>query len=195
MDVRPKKEEHKEVGDEEWKGDAWIYTCVRRDSYFFVGFGVGRWTQETCRIMLGQVKDSVEEGVFTVYSDGNDDYYYTLGEFFQEIRYGQLVKIREKGRVVGKEIRVMIGDVDPEQVETFNVENFNSILRGRVGRLVRKTKTFSKITEMLYYAVALFQFYWNFMDPLPCKRTPAMLEKLATEVWTWERFIRYQHAS
>jgi hypothetical protein len=105
-----------------------------------------------------------------------------------------MVKIRKKRRVVGKEIRVMIGDVDPKQVETFNVENFNSILRGRVGRLVRKTNTFSKIPEMLQYAVALFQFYWNFMDPLPCKQTPAMIEELTTEIWTWEQFISYYHA-
>ena len=90
--------------------------------------------------------------------------------------------------LVGKEIRVMMGDVDSEQVETFNVENFNTILRGRVGRLVRKTKTFSNV-NMLYYAVVLFQFYWNFIDPLPCKQTPAMLEDLASDVWTRERFV------
>lgn len=194
MDVRSKKEEHKQVGDEEWTGDAWIYTCVRRESYYFVGFSVGKWTQQTCRGMLTQVSNSVTEGVFTVYSDGNDDYYYTLTDYFQEVRYGQIVKIREKGRVVDKEIRVLIGDIDPKQVETYNVENFNSILRGRVGRLVRKTKTFSKIPEMLHNAVALFQFYWNFMDPLPCKQTPAMLEEITTDVWTWEQFISYHHA-
>ncbi|CAJ36744.1 conserved hypothetical protein [Methanocella arvoryzae MRE50] len=158
-----------------------------------MGFSVGRWTQGTCRVMLSQVSNSVQDGVFTVYSDGNDDYYYTLTDFFQEVRYGQLVKIREKGRVVGKEIRVLIGDVDSEQVETFNVENFNSILRGRVGRLVRKTKTFSKIPEMLYYSVALFQFYWNFMNPLPCKQTPATIEEITTNVWTREQFISYHH--
>jgi len=88
VDVRPKKEEHLEVGDEEWAGDAWIYTCVRRESYYFAGFGVGKWTQNTCRVMLSHVSDSIQAGVFTVYSDGNDDYYYTLTEFFQEVRYG-----------------------------------------------------------------------------------------------------------
>ena len=91
------------------------------------------------------------------------------------MNYGQLVKIREKGRVVGKNKRVMLGQADANRIETFNVENFNSILRHRIGRLVRKTKKFSKIPEILNNALALFHFYWNYMDPLPYKQTAAML--------------------
>ena len=193
MDFHPKKEEHKGIDDEEWKGDAWIYTCVRRNTYYFSGFSIGKWTQATCRVMLSMVKKTVGDGVFTVYSDGNDDYLYTLPEFFDMVNYGQLVKIREKGRIVGKIKRVLLGTTDTKRIETVNVENFNSILRHRLGRIARKTKKFSKIPEMLYNALVLFHFYWNFMDPLPCKQTPAMLEELTKTVWTWNQFIRYQH--
>jgi len=117
---------------------------VRWESYYFLGFGVAKWTQQTCRGMLVQVSNSVEEGVFTVYSDGNDDYLYTLTDFLPRYQIWPVGEDPGKGRVVDKRVRVMIGDADPGQVDTVNVENFNSILRGRLGRLVRKTKTFSK---------------------------------------------------
>lgn len=48
-------------------------------------------------------------------------------------------------------------------VETVNVENFNSILRERVGRLVRRTKCFSKQKQRLWCDVMPFQFYWDFI--------------------------------
>ena len=43
----------------------------------------------------------------TIYSNGNDDYTYVLPEFYpiDFIDYGQLVKIRENGRIVKKEKR------------------------------------------------------------------------------------------
>jgi len=62
--------------------------------------------------------------------------YYPLGL----LDYGQLVKIKEKGRLVGKERWVVYGDLSLVEVETTDVENFNGILRERLGRLVRKTK-------------------------------------------------------
>ena len=81
-----------------------------------------------------------------IFSDGNDDYVFTLPEYYADtcIDYGQIVKIREKGRVVDKIKRIIFGNPEPEDIETTNIENFNGILRERVGRLVRKTKCFSK---------------------------------------------------
>jgi hypothetical protein len=66
--------------------------------------------------------------------------YYPLGL----LDYGQLVKIKEKGRLVGKERWIVFGDLALVEVETTDVENFNGILRERLGRLVRKTKCFAK---------------------------------------------------
>jgi IS1 family transposase len=74
------------------------------------------------------------------YSDGNDDYTYVLPLYFNDLDYGQLVKKREKGRVVDKEKRIIHGSPDMEGLETTSIEGFNSILRERVGRLARKTK-------------------------------------------------------
>ena len=67
----------------------------------------------------------------------------------------------------------------PSDIETTDVENFNGIMRERVGRLVRKTKCHSKLKRRLEFSVDLFKWHWNFMDLLGGKATPAMLERIS----------------
>lgn len=126
-----------------------------------------------------------------IYSDGNDDYEFVMPDFFKRdcTDYGQLIKIREKGRVVDKIHRVVYGSPSIEDIETTNVENFNGILRERLSRLVRKTKCFGKRKSRLENALHIFQFYWNFMHPIRKNLTPAILENQATKIWTWGNFL------
>ena len=79
-----------------------------------------------------------------VFTDGNDDYTYVLPLCFQLglIDYGQLVKIKKNGKVVGKKKLVVYGEPALEDIETADVENFNGVLRERVGRLVRGSYVF-----------------------------------------------------
>ena len=124
-----------------------------------------------------------------VFTDGNDDYTYVLKSFFpmDNINYGQLVKIRDTyGKLIRMERRNIYGDLDEDDVDTVNVENFNGILRERIGRLVRKTKCFSKKKQRLYCAVILFQFYWNFMNEFRRGTSPAMIENLSESLWSWD---------
>ena len=129
-----------------------------------------------------------------IFSDRNDDYTYVLSEYYADtcINYGQLVKIREKGRVVDKEKRIIYGDPDLEDIETTDVENFNGILRERIGRLVRKSKCFSKYKWRLKCAIQLFQFHWNFMNNFRRETTPAMLEGITVKQWDWHEFFYHQ---
>ncbi|MCL6090774.1 MAG: hypothetical protein M1393_07025 [Candidatus Thermoplasmatota archaeon] len=134
-------------------------------------------------------------GVFT---DGNDDYTYVLKSFFPmvNINYGQLARIRDAhGKLLRKERRIIYGDPDEDDIDTVNVENFNGILRERVGRLVRKTKCFSKKKTRLICAVTLFQFYWNFMSEFRRGTSPAMLENLTESLWSWDDlfYARLRH--
>jgi hypothetical protein len=146
--------------------------------------------------MVSKVSYSLEQdGTVTFYSDGNDDYTYILPHYFDDLVYGQLVKIREKGTVIGKEKRRVYGDPDLGRVETFNVENYNSIIRNRLARLVRKTKNFSKLKNKLHDAFALFQFCWNFMHQLKTKNTPAMTENITNHTWTWHEYLNYHYAT
>ena len=42
------------------EGDAWIYTCVKRNTDFFVAFSVGKWTQKTCGRMIEKLFERTE---------------------------------------------------------------------------------------------------------------------------------------
>jgi len=92
------------------------------------------------------------------FSDGNDDYTYVLPDYFKrwQLDYGQPVKIRENGTLVGKEKRIIYGSPRIEDIETTDAENFNGISRERIGRLVRKTKCISKVKNRLVDALHLF---------------------------------------
>jgi hypothetical protein len=129
-----------------------------------------------------------------IFTDGNDDYTHILSDYYADtcINYGQLVKIREKGRVIRKEKRIIYGNPSPDDIETTNIENFNGILRGRIGRLVRKTKCLSKYRWRLQLAVELFQFYWNFVNKFRRRKTPAELEGLTDHPWSWHEFFYFQ---
>jgi len=129
-----------------------------------------------------------------VFTDGNDDYTYVLPGYYADtcINYGQLIKIRENGRVVDKEKRIIYGELDLNNIETTDIENFNGILRERIGRLVRKTKCFSKYKTRLECAIQLFQFYWDFINEFKRGTSPAMLEELTDHPWTWHEFFYSQ---
>jgi hypothetical protein len=168
---------------------------VKRYSYLFLAFAIGKWTGETCSEMLGEFKRRIRKPgageKIEVFTDGNDDYTYAFPCFFKvkQLNYGQLVKVRDcNGKLVRKEIRVVYGEPEKGEVETVNVENFNSILRERVGRLVRKTKCISKKKTRLGCALNVFQFYWDFISEIRRGITPAMMENCSTNVWTWHEF-------
>jgi len=72
----------------------------------------------------------------------------------------------EGGEIVEKIKKVIYGNPNIEDIETNDIENMNSICRERLGRLVRKTKCFSKKKPKLINSFELFHFYWNFMDKL-----------------------------
>ncbi|MDO9536886.1 MAG: hypothetical protein Q7J68_01025 [Thermoplasmata archaeon] len=129
-----------------------------------------------------------------IFTDGNDDYEYVLSELYAEtcMNYGQIIKIKEDGRVVDKEKRIIYGDPDPSDIETTDIENFNGICRERGGRLVRKTKCFSKRKRRLERAIHLFQFYWDFINEFKRNTSPAMMEGVADHVWTWHEFFYFK---
>ena len=126
-----------------------------------------------------------------IYSDGNDQYAKTLNDLYAPpcVNYGQIVKIRKKGKVVEKLKRTVIGSPALSDIETTDIENSNGIFRERVGRLVRKTKCFSKLKCRLEEALAVFQFYWNFMNEMDGKSTPGMTEGLIDQKITWDMFL------
>ncbi len=165
-----------------------------------MAFAVGKWTQKTCKNMVDQLyrrtKLPSPDKKLDIFTDGNDDYTYVLAKYYADtcINYGQLIKIKEKGKLIGKEKRTIYGSPNYADIETTDIENFNGILRERCGRLVRKTKCFSKYKRRLSCAIQLFQFYWDFINEFERKTSPAMLEEVTEHLWTWHDFLMCNYA-
>lgn len=129
-----------------------------------------------------------------IFTDGHSDYTTVLKEIYCEtcLDYGQLIKVKKKGKLVAKQKWKIFGDPDWKDIETTDVENSNSIMRERNGRLVRKSKCFSKKKGALCYSIEFLQMYWNLMKPIHDKKTPALIEGLADTTWTWDDFFNYR---
>ena len=126
-----------------------------------------------------------------IYSDGNDDYVSVLQEYFHKdsLCYGQKVKSKNGVKIIPAIRRKVFGNPSHDDIDTNTNESFNSILRERLSRLVRKSKDHSKTKFQLNNALFLFQFYWNFMHEIDKKVTPAMIERQAAKIWTWGNFL------
>jgi len=165
--------------------------------------------QETATKLIQTIRNCgklpTHENKVTVLSDGNDQYATALLEIFEEdsINYGQMIKTRENGRVVGKTKRVVIGVLDNGDIETVTVERYNLTLRHGISRLVRKTICFSKCKNMLEDHLDIYQCYNNLIrinsaltinTPKGIKnieRTSCMAEKITEHPWTWMELLMF----
>jgi hypothetical protein len=161
---------------------------VKRNSLFFVAFGVGKWNKNTLRLMFNKFEDYVQQPTYKhkleIYSDGNDDYTTVIPEYYNKdcICYGQKVKSLNIKRKI-------FGNPNQNDIETNTNECFNTILRNRLSKLVRRTQCHPKAKYELNNTLFLFQFYWNFMHEFNKKVTPAILEKQTNKVWTWGNLL------
>jgi len=69
----------------------------------------------------------------------------------ERVNYGQLIKERERGRVVGKTRMVLFGYIDEAGIDTVYVERYNLTVRHGISRLVRRRLCFSKCKEKRYW--------------------------------------------
>lgn len=145
--------------------------------------------------MFNKFEDYVQQPSYKrkleIYSDGNRDYETVLPEYYNKdcLCYGQVIKHKDGKKLFPPIRRKVYGNPSLEEISTNANECFNSVLRGKLSRLVRRSKCHSKEKCVLNNGLFLFQFYWNFMNELDKKLTPAILEKEATKVWTWGNFL------
>jgi hypothetical protein len=87
-------------------------------------------------------KKPTEDAKATFTIDGNDQYVKAILDNFEAetINYGQLIKEREKGRVVGKTRMVIFGELDEAGIDPVYVERYNLTLRHGISRLVGQEK-------------------------------------------------------
>jgi IS1 family transposase len=154
-------------GDRDRQGDCWIYLAKKADTKLHLAHSTGKRVQATADELLETVrkrgKKPTEDGKATFISDGNDQYITAILDNFEAetINYGQLIKEREKGRVVGKTRMVIFGDVADASIDTVYVERYNLTVRHGISRLVRRSLCFSKCKEMLDNHLDVYLCYNN----------------------------------
>ena len=133
MVVRQKKQKKVDAGDgdADRHGDCWVYLAKKADTKLHLAHSTGKRVQATADKLMETVrkrgKKPTEDVKATFISDGNDQYVNAIPDNFEAetINYGQLIKEREKGRVVGKTRMVIFGDVDDAGIDTVYVERYN----------------------------------------------------------------------
>jgi hypothetical protein len=81
------------------------------------------------------------------------------------LKYAQVVKRRESGKVVGIEQRIIFGAeemIDRAEIITSHLERLNGTMRLHCTPLHRKTRCFAKKRRQLEEQVKLFKSYYNF---------------------------------
>jgi hypothetical protein len=122
-----------------------------------------------------------------------------------DLRYGHVVKVKEKNRVVSITYESVFGDMEPEEISTSLVERGNLTIRMTNGRMVRKTMGFSKTLQDHKWAQNFNDAVYNFVKPNKSlrlkkpdgirkwvKRTPAMAAGITDHIWSLEELLTYQ---
>jgi len=191
-------------------GDVWIYISETRDTKLELAHATGKRQQEVADELIAKTKKRckppTKEKKVTFYSDGNDQYPKAILEYYDKktINYGQIIKEREKGKVVKKTRKIIIGKMNINDIETVNIERYNNTLRHGISRLVRKTLCFSKCKKMLDDHLDVNQCYYNFIrahssltiktekGEKNIKRTPCMAEGITDHIWGWNKLLWYK---
>lgn len=175
-------------------GDYWAYTAIARDSGLMIAHYGGKRTDTTCKDFLNLVFEKLglpfPSMKIAITTDGNSQYIDAFAELYCEtcIEYGQLLKHREKNRIVAINPRKIFGDPEISKISTSVVEGYNNKIRPRISRFGRKKASFSKKIVSYVGALNIFQFMNNFIDAKQ-GRTPAMKEGMTDHVWIWREYL------
>lgn len=108
-----------------------------------------------------------------------------------DLKYAQVVKQRESGRVIAIEQRIIFGDhavIDLKEVITSHLERLNGTMRLHCTALHCKTRCFAKKNQQLQEQVKLFKSYYNFclLHHSLDNQTPAQATALIDKPLTME---------
>jgi len=178
-------------------GDVWTWTAIDADTKLCISYMVGGrdsgWAFDFMQDVAQRVRGRVQ-----LTTDGHKPYLEAVENAFgMDVDFATLQKIYgasdepEKryspAKCIGAEMKVVMGDPDPEHISTSYVERQNLTMRMNMRRFTRLTNGFSKKAENHAHAVALHFMHYNF-----CRvhktlgSTPAMKAGLADHVWSLE---------
>jgi hypothetical protein len=130
-----------------------------------------------------------------------------------DLKYGQVVKYRERGEVADVKKRVVFGDKEEvlsvlklagNSINISYIERNNLTARNGVSRLIRKTIDFCKRLNPLIMHLCLFAWF-NLVKPHDALKieiadgrrrwkqgTPAIAANLTDHIWTLEELFRFK---
>ena len=223
--------------DDAQQGDNWDHVAFDPEHRLVVSVVPGKRTSESVRTLVQDFKKRTQGRIMNLITTDEYAVYETeileaYGEIVvpprtgkpgrpaqpykappKELKYATVHKIREKGRVVKVEQRVIFGTVVAvlmalaaslvsTVINTAFVERHNGTDRNRNGRKVRKTYCFSKDWKVheavTYFTMYSYNFCWTVRtlrekgpDNTWIQRTPAMVAGLTDHVWSLSEWLTY----
>lgn len=190
-------------------GDAWVWIAFAPVWRLVLAFVVGKRTQESANLLLDRVNYVTDAHIPFFTSDQLPEYrsalLHTYGLWFQPQRqgdrgrhpkqqrlplphllYAQVVKIRERGRVVEVKNKVIFGQTDEivtqlaaspvsTTINTSFIERDNLTQRQSNRRLTRRTNGYSKEMDWLEKQLWLSLAYYHLVLPHHSLRRPLLM--------------------
>jgi IS1 family transposase len=185
-------------------GDMWTWVAIDADTKLVASWLVGPRTIEAGAEFLTDLAKRLR-GRVQLTSDAWRAYARAVPQAFgHDVDFAQIHKTYGKDpnltygaertyspeRCTGVDVKIQIGDPDPEKISTSYVERQNLTMRMGMRRFTRLTNAFSKKLENHMCAISLHFLYYNFARPhiTLTKRagtptTPAMASGVADHIW------------
>jgi len=224
-------------GQEEDNGTCWIWIALASEHRLILAVVVGPRTQHSAHQLVHRTAHVLCGQLPLFVSDGLDSYGVALLDCYHvnvsypptgkrgrprapekqpnpDLRYAQVVKKRERGRVVSVTKRIVYGDdstIASKDITTSLVERLNLTLRRENSTLQRKKLSFAKDEAELKAHLALQVAYYHFVRPHLSlrerlaesaaeskvfrrwqKRTPAMSAKITDHVWSLRDLLTFR---
>jgi hypothetical protein len=234
-----KKEKNVTNSDPEGCGDVYTLTAIKTETRLFICHHEGDRSTEAAISLFRDVErrrsihspipvftsdnwDPFEEGLVNVYGYLETPHYNGIGRKplpilipYPSLKYAQVCKQREKGRVVEVIQRVVFGNPDElmkslgvdsgGKINTAYIERLNLTIRNSLARFVRRGMNCSKDLQIHSHAIDLFQAWYNFVKPHQSlrreinagrrrwtQRTPAMAEGLTDHIWSLKELLTFR---
>jgi IS1 family transposase len=176
----------------EGAGDVWTWTAIDADSKLVISWHIGDRSQHTGISFMGDLKARLANRV-QLTTDGHKAYLKAVSEVDLDADYAMLIKIfatdyagagrYSPPKCIGAVKQNIMGNPDPDLVNTSFAERQNLTMRMSMRRFTRLTNAFSKKFENHCHAVSLYSVFYNFCCVhKTLGATPAMAAGLVDKV-------------